>query len=159
MIRGVDFVKLGITPYQYNPVSKQLIVYRDIKVEISFNGGNGHFGEDRLRSRWWDPILSDMLLNYETLPKMDYNRSFQSKDETGCEYLIIVPNDIAFTVWADSIKKFRTTQGIYTDIATLNEIGGNTPELIEGYIDMAYNTWDIVPVACLLLGDYGTSAV
>ena len=50
---------LGITPFQYNPVTKELIVYRDIKVEVEFIGGNGHFGADSFRSRWWDPILSD----------------------------------------------------------------------------------------------------
>jgi hypothetical protein len=39
-------VNLGITPFQYNPVTKELVVYRDIEVEISFTGGNGHFGEE-----------------------------------------------------------------------------------------------------------------
>ena len=53
-LRGVDVVMLGITPFQYNPVTKELIVYCDIKLEIDFVGGNGHFGEDKLRNRWWD---------------------------------------------------------------------------------------------------------
>ncbi|OQX78406.1 MAG: hypothetical protein B6D61_05610 [Bacteroidetes bacterium 4484_249] len=158
MIRGVDVVMLGITPFQYNPVLRQLIVYRDIKIEISYSGGTGHFGNDRLRSRWWDPLLSDMLLNYESLPGMDYNKSFQLTDETGCEYLIVTPNDTEFQNWADSIKNFRTTQGIFTNVVTLNEIGGNTAAIIEDYINNAYNTWDIAPAACLLLGDYGTDA-
>ncbi|NTW45273.1 MAG: hypothetical protein HGB14_12800, partial [Anaerolineaceae bacterium] len=56
------------------------------------------------------------------------------------------------------MRKFRTTQGILTHVVSLAEIGGNTPDLIETYIDNAYNTWDIVPAACLLLGDYGTNA-
>ncbi|MCD6177377.1 MAG: hypothetical protein J7K29_06030, partial [Candidatus Cloacimonetes bacterium] len=29
-MRGVDVVMLGITPFQYNPVTKELIVYRDL---------------------------------------------------------------------------------------------------------------------------------
>ncbi|MDP8287355.1 MAG: C25 family cysteine peptidase, partial [Candidatus Electryonea clarkiae] len=158
MIRGVDVVMLGITPFQYNPHTKQLIIYQDIKVEINFNGGTNNFGDEKLRSRWWDPILSDMLLNYGSLPKMDYNKSFQLKDETGCEYLIITPNDIEFQVWADSIKDFRNKQGILTKVVALDEIGGSTASAIEAYIDNAYNTWDIAPAACLLLGDYGTDA-
>ncbi len=158
VIRGIDVLMLGITPFQYNPVKKQLIVYRDIKIEISFNGGINNFGENRLRSRWWDPLLSDILLNYESLPKMDYNKSHHTMDETGCEYLIITPNATEFQIWADSIKDFRTTQGILTKVVKLSEIGGNTPALIEAYINNAYNTWDIVPAACLLLGDYGTDA-
>lgn len=158
LIRGIDVAMLGITPFHYNPVTQQLIVYHDLKIEVSFTGGNGHFGNDKLRSRWWDPMLSDLLLNYESLPEMDYNRSFQSSKETGCEYLIITPNDAEFQQWADSIKKFRTTQGIFTKVVTLGEVGGNSPVIIEDYINNAYNTWDIVPSACLLLGDYGTNA-
>ncbi len=73
-IRGVDVVMLGVTPFQYNPVTKELVVYYDIQVEIDFQGGNGQFGEERFRSRFWDPILSDAILNHESLPEVDYNQ-------------------------------------------------------------------------------------
>ena len=43
-IRGVDVVILGITPFQYNPVRRELRIFRDFHVEITFNGGNGYFG-------------------------------------------------------------------------------------------------------------------
>ena len=157
-VRGVDVVMLGITPFQYNPVTKELIVYRDLEVKIDFEGGNGYFGEDRLRNRWWDPMLADMLLNFESLPKMDYNKSYQATEDIGCEYLIVTPNDAVFQQWADSIKQFRTLQGITTDIKTLGDIGGSTVNILENYFNDAYNNWDIVPAAVLLLGDYGTNA-
>ncbi|MBL7104190.1 MAG: hypothetical protein ISS18_07650, partial [Bacteroidales bacterium] len=157
-IRKVDVVMLGITPFQYNPVTKELIIYRDLKIEVTFTGGSSHFGENRYRSRWWDPMLSDMLLNYKSIPEIDYNKSSQGLKDTGCEYLIITPNGAEFQQWADSIRVFRTQQGILTDVVTLNNIGGNTASIIENYIDNAYNTWDIVPAACLLIADYGTNA-
>ncbi|MBL7105898.1 MAG: hypothetical protein ISS18_16355, partial [Bacteroidales bacterium] len=59
-IRGVNVVVVGITPFQYNPITKELIVYRDLKVKVNFTEGNGHFGENRLRNRWWDPLMADM---------------------------------------------------------------------------------------------------
>ncbi|MCX6272734.1 MAG: C25 family cysteine peptidase [Bacteroidetes bacterium] len=155
-VRGVDVVMLGFTPFQYNPVTKEMLVIKDIRVKIHFQGGNGHYGDNRLRSRWFDPLLQDMLLNPEVLPKVNYNRSMVNTDDIGCEYLIIVPNETIFTQWADSIKEFRTRQGINTDIKTLAEIGGNDAVTIENYINNAYNTWTIPPVAILLLGDYGT---
>jgi hypothetical protein len=157
-IRGVDVVTLGITPYQYNPVTGELLVYRDLKVKVSFQGGSGHFGEDRLRSRWWDVLLSDMLLNYESLPRMDYNKSYQGSKTTGCEYLIITPTNPEFLQWADSIKKFRTLQGILTEVMTVTEAGGNNANTLKNFFSTAYNTWDIAPTAVLLLGDYGTNA-
>ena len=73
-IRGVDAAVLGISPFQYNPVTKELRVYKDLEIEITFEGGNNHFGEDRLRSQWFDPILEDALLNQASLPKIDYSQ-------------------------------------------------------------------------------------
>jgi len=159
-MRGVEVALLNITPYQYNPVTKELIVYRDLKVNVTFTGGTGEFGESRLRSRFWDPILNDNILNSASIPAMNYNSRYASAttDETGFEYLIIVPNDPVFKKWADTIKAFRTEQGILTGIVTLNQIGGNTTSIIENYINNAYNTWDIPPSAILLMADYGSDA-
>jgi len=157
-LRGVDVVMVGITPFQYNPVTKELVVYRDLKVDIEFVGGNGHFGEDRLRSRFWDPILEDAILNYSSLPVIDYDaRIHEPTDDPGCEYLIICPNGTEFQSWADSIRQFRIEEGISTMIKTLNDIGGSTASAIETYINNAYNTWNPAPSAILILGDYGTN--
>nr|NQU92215.1 hypothetical protein [Bacteroidota bacterium] len=150
-----------VTPFQYNPVTKELIVYRDVKVEIIFEGGTGEFGTDRLRSRWFDPILQDALINYASLPVIDYNKrlhgNMNGRDDVGYEYLIVIPTNPEYAQWADTIKAFRQKQGIITGIVTLTEIGGNTPTILENYFNNAYNTWDIPPVAVLLMADYGTS--
>ena len=162
-VRGMDAVILGITPFQYNPVTQELIVYRDVEVEIRFTGGTGHFGDDRLRSRWWDPILQDMFINRASIPEIDYNKrrleilKNSPRDEAGCEYLIVVPNNPEFTQWADSVKLFRQKQGIITKIVTLAEIGTSSASGLENYFNNAYNTWDIPPAAVLLLADYGTN--
>ncbi|MCD4694751.1 MAG: T9SS type A sorting domain-containing protein [Bacteroidales bacterium] len=157
-MRGVDVVMLGITPFQYNPVTRELLVYQDIQIEIEFLEGSGNFGEERLRNKWWDPILSNHLLNYKSFAEIDYNKMISpNAKETGAEYLIICPNGPVFQQWADSIKLFRNKQGISTKVATLSEIGGNDVNLIESYINNAWFTWDIPPVAVLFLGDYGTN--
>lgn len=157
-IRGVDVVMLGITPFQYNPSTRELTVYKDIKVEITFSGGNGQFGEERLRSRWWDPIISDAVLNSASLPKVNYDWMYEKGKDDGCEYLIISPNGAEFVAWADSIREWRAKQGIITQVKTLSEIGGNNTSAIENYLNNAYNTWAIPPAAVLFLGDYGTNA-
>ena len=158
-IRGVDAVMLGITPFQYNPVTKDLIVYYDIKVEVTFIGGNGHFGNDAYRNRWWEPLLCDHLLNYSSLPTIDFDNRYKNlTDETGCEYAIIIPNAPEFAQWADSIKNFRIAQGIRTGVYTLATIGGNDVETIKSWVQNAYNNWTIKPVAICLLADYGTDA-
>ena len=158
-IRGVDVVMLGVTPFQYNPVTKELVVYRDIEIEIEFQGGNGQFGEERLRSRFWDPILEDAILNHESIPAVDYGkRALANRSNDGAEYLIIVPNGADYMNWANQIKQFRIKQGITTEIRTLTEVGGNNAGILESYINNVYNNWDPVPAAILLMGDYGSNA-
>lgn len=179
-IRGVDVVMLGITPFQYNPVTKELIVIKNLEIEVVFSGGNGHFGDDRLRSRWWEPVLADMVMNYEELvpfgkisrrsavgsqqpvgssqqAAVGSRQAAGSRGETGFEYLIICPDDPAFLAWADTIRVFRNKQGISTGVVTTTQTGGNSVNAIRTYINTAFNTWDIPPAAILILGDYGTT--
>ncbi|MCD4725048.1 MAG: hypothetical protein K8R63_09430, partial [Bacteroidales bacterium] len=156
-IRGMEAVILGITPFQYNPITKELIVYRDLKVEVTFNGGNGTFGEDRLRSRWFDPLLSDMMINFGTLPKVNFPQHAPESGTPDLEYVIICPDDATFIDWAEDLSLFRNQQGIRTGIFTTTDVGGNTPTAIENFVDDAYANWAIPPVAVLLLGDHGTT--
>ncbi len=157
-IRGVDAVVLGISPFQYNPVTKELIVYTDVELEITFEGGNNHFGEDRLRSRFWEPILEDMLINYSSLPKVDlFPDNIPESKNSNFEYIIITPDNPHFITWADSLRRFRSAQGIRTGVFQLQQIGGNNAGAIETFINNAYNTWQIPPAACLLLADYGNA--
>ncbi|APF17360.1 propetide peptidase C25 [Caldithrix abyssi DSM 13497] len=161
-IRGVDAVLIGVTPFQYNPVSRELKVYRDVRLKITFTGGQDVFGDQRLRSRWWEPIVHDMLLNYSSLPAPNFTASapeVQSSRATveNVEYLIIVPDDPVFKAWGDSLRVFRNQQGIKSGVVTTTEIGGNTFEAIESYVNNAYYNWETPPSAVLLLADYGSS--
>jgi len=155
-IRGVKVVVVSIAPFQFNPVTGEMLVYRDLKINVEFSGGSGVFGDDRLRSIWWEPILQSSILNYESLPPCRVPKNPTSRTED-YEYIIITPDDPDFLAWADSIAVFRNEQGIRTGVVTTTEVGGNTTTAIESYINHAYNYWDIPPVAVLLLGDYGTS--
>ena len=156
-IRGVDVVIMNVTPYQYNPVTKELVVYQDLRIRLDFVGGNGYFGEDRLRSRYWEPILQGHLLNYGSLPAVDFYAPARVNARDGWEYIIIVPDDPVFEAWADTIKAWRKLQGISCEVFTLTEVGGNTTTAIENFLNNAYNTWDPAPVAFLLLSDYQSS--
>jgi PKD repeat protein len=155
-IRGIDVVMLSITPFQYNPITRELIVYRDLKVEVTLEGGTGKVGDDRLRSRWWDPLILGSVMNPEAIPAMEYQTIPSANRTPDYEYLIITPDIPAYLQWADSIKVWRTLQGIKTGVVTTTALGGNTTTAIKNYISNAYNTWDVPPVAVLLLGDYST---
>ncbi len=159
-IRGLDVVVVEIFPFRYNPVTGQLEVNQQIEIEVTHAGGQGVIGEERLRSRWWDPLMYSEVLNSSIIPAVDFNQQAASTrtTQTGYEYLIITPDMPEFLAWADSIRQFRIRQGIKTGIVTTTEAGGNTVAALKTYIDNAYNTWDIPPVAVLLLGDFSTGS-
>ena len=156
-VRGVEMVQVGVMPFQYNPVTKELIVYEDLELELTTEGGDGTFGDVRYRTPEWDQILSDMLLNREVLPEVDYGerlRKHYATRETGCQYMIITPDNEDFIQLADSIRLFRIKQGIPTEIFTVAQCGGNDYQTIRNFIRNAYNTWDMPPAAVLILGDH-----
>ena len=99
-IRDVDVVIVSVTPFQYNPVTKELIVTKQLNLDVVFEGGDGIFGGDpRYRSEAWDHIIRDMVINESILPDADYQgfiREAVQRRDTGCEYLIITPDNPEF---------------------------------------------------------------
>ena len=156
-LRGVEAIGLNISPVQYNPVKKELIVYTEIELSIEYEGGDSKFGDDRLRSMHWDPILQHNILNYNSLPEINYSERFQqwiTDDAEGAEYLIIIPDDESFREDAQRLADYRSKQGIITKVYSLDEMNAHSPEEIRDWFVDAYNNWEIAPVAVCLLGDY-----
>ena len=154
-IRGLDVAMISVTPFRYNPVWKTLEVLYDMDIEVHFEGGDGQFGNPRYHHPAWDHILRDLVINSDMLPEAHYyehlNEVLLNREE-GCEYLIIVPDDSTFIAWADTLKAFRTKQGILTKVVTASDCGSNEAEDIRNYILNAYNNWAIPPAAVLFLG-------
>jgi hypothetical protein len=152
-MRGVDAVILGVSPFQYNPVRKELIVFSEIHLRLDFEGGNGQFGQDRLRSKDWDSILKHHLLNFDTLPALESVETDSIAPEGEYQYVIITPDDPVYIEQAERLQQFRMEQGISTGIVTLSETGSTADE-IENWIDHAYLYWQTPPEAVLMLGDW-----
>ena len=70
-IRGVQVAQVGVMPFQYNPVTKELVVYYDMELELDVEGGDGTYGDPRYRTPEWDQILEDIILNHDALPRID----------------------------------------------------------------------------------------
>ncbi len=159
-LRGVQTVAVTVVPYQYNPVTKELRVYDDMQFDVRFDGGNGEFGDSRLRSPYWDPILMQNLANYDQLPVVDYEARMQdwvTQRPQGCEYLIVIPNNESFRPYANQLAEYRIKQGILTEVKSLSDMGCTTTDQMKAYFHNAYNSWTIPPVAVLLLGDHNTN--
>ncbi len=161
-IRGLDVVLLNVTPFRYNPVQKTLEVIYDMDIEVRFEGGNGQFGEARYLNPAWEGILRDLVINADMLPKTNYydliNKA-NDKPDLGCEYLIISPDDNDILALADTLRQFRTKQGILTKVVSVTECGGNDAFAIKGYIQNAYENWIIPPAAVMIFSGIDTLIV
>ena len=158
-LRGVDVIHLGLSPFQINPVTRELAVHRQIDIDIRFEGGNGHFGNDRLRSRYWDPILRNNILNFECLKPIDYDARMQQWAQnrpTGCEYLIITPDNDDFYNAGKELADYRNKQGILTKVMRVTETGASDQATLKQWIRNIYANWNIPPAAICIIGESGT---
>jgi Peptidase family C25/Propeptide_C25/FlgD Ig-like domain len=151
-LRGVDMAVISISPFQFQPAANLLTINSHLRIEIEFEGGDGSFGVDRLRSRYWEPILASHLLNYETLPPAPV--AALRDGDYGFEYVIITNDNPDFMYWGWQLRDWRRLQGVSCELFTTGEIGGTSAEAIGDFLYNAYHTWDIPPVAFLILGDY-----
>ena len=157
-LRGVDAIHLGVCPMQFNPMTRELAVHRQIDIDIRFEGGNGHFGDDRLRSRYWDPILRNNILNYECLEPIDYDVRMQQWTQprtTGCEYLIITPDNDAYYNAGKELADYRNKQGILTKVMRVTETNAYDQLTLRQWFRNIYANWDIPPAAICILGKSG----
>ena len=157
-LRGVDAIHLGVCPVQFNPMTRELSVHRQIDIDIRFEGGNGHFGDDRLRSRYWDPILKNNILNYECLEPIDYDARMQQWTQTrttGCEYLILTPDNDAYYNAGKELADYRNKQGINTKVMRVTETNAYDHLTLRQWFRDIYANWDIPPAAICILGKSG----
>ncbi len=152
-LRGIDVVGLTL---DLGPAGVRNLpeLVEEVELRVSFTGGDGQFGESRLRSRLWEPLLERWVLNHGSLPPPE--AALPCGREGGCEFVIIAPDEMAFTAWADSLKSWRTLQGITTEVFTTAEIG-TTWQGIKDFLANAYFSWPVPPSAFLLLADYPAS--
>ena len=158
-LRGVDVIHLGLSPFQINPITQELAVHRQIDIDIRFEGGNGHFGDDRMRSRYWDPILRNNILNFECLEPIDYDARLQQWSQnrpTGCEYLIITPDNDAFYNAGKELADYRNKQGILSKVMRVTETGAIDQLSLKRWIREIYANWSIPPAAICIIGESGT---
>jgi hypothetical protein len=75
---------------------------------------------------------------------------------TGCEYLIITPDNDAFYSAGRQLADYRTKQGILSKAMRVTETEAVDHLTLRQWIRTIYNNWDIVPAAICLIGESGT---
>ncbi len=143
-IRGLSFVYLTITPFQYHASSKILSVAEEF--EISLNISGTYEFDDRLYSKYLSSIVADNAIN----PIYEIPEKTHQKSVDGADLIIVTTYD--FMDAAEMLKEWKSQKGFYTDIAYLEEIG-STASYIYTYLFLAYEIWTLPPSFVIFLGD------
>ncbi|MBN1425954.1 hypothetical protein JXA88_15505 [Candidatus Fermentibacteria bacterium] len=146
-IRGYRVALLRVFPVRYDPKGSTLLIYTKARVEVDFTGGTGVFVEPRLRSRFFESLLCQTLLNYDALG--DFHPLPRVREGEG-EFLIIAADALVNAV--APLAQWRTAAGLPTVVVS-RSTAGLTAEGIGQYIQNAYDQWETPPSFVLLVGD------
>jgi hypothetical protein len=149
IIRGCSVRIFRLFPVQYNPYSRIIRAFSNIRVRFIFRNGGRSFIENRLRNDSFDQLFKKLLLNDPTLSMPVPVRSKRTAYDDGNSFLIITHPD--FATAAERLKQWKNKKGISTEIWTLN--GHESADDITQYIKNKYNNADTPPTYVLLIGD------
>lgn len=146
IMRDVRGQAVQITPFQYNPVTKTLRVYSNVKVKVYAQGIGGKNIFNRTKnttstSKEYNKIYKRQFINYQTISK------YTSLEEEG-NMLIISYDD--FMPEMQALALWKNTIGRPTELVALSEIG-TTAAQIKTFVTEYYNTHGLTYL--LLVGD------
>ena len=143
-IRGYDLLTIELTPYEYNPKTKQLKVFNNLEVVISELNLRTTISNRTPRSRVFENIYQNSVINSN-----DYqdSRSFQKPS-----VLYICGGNIASSPYLNPLVEWRHKQGYVVNVVSTSQTGSNTTD-IKNYITNAYNNWQNPPEHVCLIGD------
>jgi hypothetical protein len=140
IMRGNRFVQITIAAVQYNPVSDQIRIFKD----IDFN-----FEIDYQKTE--NPLTKTVPSNsFANIVEKNIYGAEVIRNTDGGQYLIIAPNGTEALL--EPLLRWKEQLGFKTRLATISETGSST-NAIKAYIQNAYDNWETPPEYVILAGD------
>ncbi|MCD4650467.1 MAG: T9SS type A sorting domain-containing protein [Candidatus Cloacimonetes bacterium] len=149
LMRDLRLINVSVSPFEYNPVTRELTVHSDVQVRVTRTAEQGinEISIQRPVSRGFDRLYSALIPNYATTRDRDIE--FQARS-----ILIIHPDDAALLPDIDTFVNWKQQKGFIVNTASTDvSEAGSTTGSIHSYIQNAYDNWEIPPEYIILLGD------
>ena len=146
--RNMELVSVSMTPYSYNPSTRDLEVFTNIEIIVNEFESESDRPENTIkRSRLFEQLYGDMIINFET--------SSRQEDYQHPAILYICGGNSCDNSYAQQLFDWRHQQGYIVYTATASEVGGNNTSSseIKNYIEDAVENWDNPPEMVGLIGD------
>jgi len=146
ILRDLRVVNLTLNPFQYDPVSKNLTVYKNLKLEVNTegNGGINPKTSIRKRSQTFAAIYESLIINYSEFDLRDY---YQQPS-----YVLIYPDNENVALELEDLVGWKKRKG-FEVTALSTAVTGSSLNEIRSYLQNAYNNWDNPPEFVCLVGD------
>lgn len=148
VVRGHRFATVLIYPVSYNPRAGKVRIYSDMIIRVSLTGADMVETKNQLyryASPAFEKLAEELFLNY---PK--YEPIVKDAPPLPLVYLIITHQN--FYASLAPLVEWKTRKGFHVTVAQVPQIGSTT-EQIKGYIEEAYDNWDVPPTYVLFVGD------
>ncbi len=149
IMRDVRFTQICVYPVQYNPVRRELKVYRDLSVSVSYtndNVVNPKLSHRQFISDGFYPLYKGMFSNF------DEYLSTATVQRGG--FVIIAKPALVDSLKA--IARWKHLKGYTVRVVPTTEINSNgspTSAQIYAFLDTAYHNWEVPPEYVMLVGD------
>jgi hypothetical protein len=150
IMRNHRLVQVTVTPYQYNPVTRELIIYTDLELDFQFSGVNpvNQINRTLPPSPAFEQMLSCNVLNYEAMQSQQRDRD----ENQGLDPILYIYNSAAGT-YIDQLLEWKRQRGHVVYEATEADLSLTSSSQVLNYIQQAYDDWDNPPVFVTLVGD------
>ncbi|MCF7920401.1 MAG: T9SS type A sorting domain-containing protein [Candidatus Cloacimonetes bacterium] len=146
IMRDFRILPVTFSPFQYNPASRTLTVYTNIRIQVTVEGNGGVNAKysDRKRSRAFESMYQTNTLNYDQL-------SFRDEYQVPT-ILFICNNDNSVLTNLAYLTEWKEQKGFNVVVATTAQTGTSNTA-IKNYIQDAYDNWENPPEYVNIMGD------
>jgi len=142
-MRDLTLVTVEVSPFQYNPVRKELRVYEGLEVNLTH--AEPLTPPARPISRFFQPLYESMVPNSVLVLEPNY--------QTPSILYIHTENSTVVTL-LEALMAWRHEKGFEVHSASTLQTGSSNSQ-IKNFIQTAYDTWTNPPEFVVLVGDAG----
>ena len=146
IMRELVMIQVSLTPFQYNPVTKDLTIIENAEISLIEIESNDVPFIPSKRSKAFEAIYESMIVNYSSLSRdnIEYQRP---------GILYVLPSNIGdlFST-IEALMEWKKRVGYDVNYISSSSIVNNRNNL-KDYIEEAYQTWDNPPVHVTIVGD------
>jgi hypothetical protein len=149
IMRDLRVVNVTVNPFQYNPQTHELKIFKNVKFVVNCEGSSGINVKttNRTHSRFFNQTYKSIVTNYDS-------SSYREDEFQQPNYLFIYPDDPQVESILQELIDWKHRKGYNVVSASTSETGTSSIT-IKSYIQNAYDTWENPPEFICLVGDAG----